>query len=967
MTQLQDNPRTAAPPDPFMAAICATPVPIVISDPRQPDNPVIFANEAFCTLTGYHLDEIIGRNCRFMQGPHTDPDAIARMRRAVAAGERIAIDLRNHRKDGVPFWNRLVIAPVRDAAQQLVYFVASQLNVTVERERLPGLEADNEALLGRLAERLAALEESEARFRHMADSAPVVVWTADDTGACTWLSQSWTLLTGQAAEVGLGDGWLASVHPDDVAAVQRGFHAAQAGQATVRLEYRVRQPDGTYAWVIDAAAPRFGEDARFLGHVGSRLDITDRRTAEARLELSEESLRLATDAAEIGTWDIAMPAHTLSASDRARAIFSLPAKAVSRPSDIEALIHPADRARNAASFAAMVDPARRHPYQAEFRVPGAGGAPRWVAVKGKALFDLDGHCLRAIGTAMDVTEGKAAEARQAVRLAISDRIRSLGTARAVARAARAELGQHFDTEHVGFVAIHPEEAPAFEGTEDGPDEPARLLAALDGPALATLGRGETMAWTAAATDPPGRPGAVIGLQALLLLPLLRERRLAGLLYVGMRHARPWPPADCSLVEDIAARIWDAMERSRAEAALRELNATLETRVTDRTAALLQAEEALRQAQKMEAVGQLTGGIAHDFNNLLTGIVGALDMLQRRVAAGRFEGLQRYTEIATSAAQRAGALTQRLLAYARRQPLDPRPTDANQLVASMEDLLRRTLGPAIALDLVLDEGLWTTLCDPNQLESALLNLAINARDAMPHGGSLTIATRNATLDGTDAPFGQYVGISVADTGTGMTPAVMDRMFEPFFTTKAIGEGTGLGLSMLYGFAKQSEGHVRVQSEPGRGTTVHIYLPLHAGLSDAAERLAPAPPALLRNGRGVVLVVEDEAAIRTLILETLAECGYTALDAPDGPAGLSILASGAQVDLLVTDVGLPGINGRQVADAARALRPGLSVLFITGYAHNAAIGKAVLEQGMQMMTKPFAMTALATKIRGMMLAE
>ncbi|GAC1345990.1 MAG: hypothetical protein NVSMB18_26960 [Acetobacteraceae bacterium] len=386
----------------------------------------------------------------------------------------------------------------------------------------------------------------------------------------------------------------------------------------------------------------------------------------------------------------------------------------------------------------------------------------------------------------------------------------------------------------------------------------------------------------------------------------------------------------------------------------------------------QAEEQLRQSQKMEAVGQLTGGIAHDFNNLLAGITGSLELLGRRLAAGRTDGLERYTSAAMAAAQRAAALVQRLLAFARRQPLDPKRVDANRLVASMEELLRRTMGPAIELELRLASGLWPILCDPNQLESALLNLTINARDAMPEGGSLRIETRNAALDevhvgaqGEEVGPGQYVAIGVTDTGVGMPPNVVAKVFDPFFTTKPLGQGTGLGLSMLYGFITQSGGQVRVASEVGRGTTLVLYLPrLRGEMEEAGD---PAMEASDRqSGTGeTVLVVEDEPTVRMLITETLHELGYAALEAADGPSGLLILQSAQRIDLLVTDVGLPGLNGRQLADAARVHRPGLRVLFITGYAHNAALGDGtVLEPGMAMITKPFALDALAAKIRSML---
>jgi signal transduction histidine kinase len=386
-------------------------------------------------------------------------------------------------------------------------------------------------------------------------------------------------------------------------------------------------------------------------------------------------------------------------------------------------------------------------------------------------------------------------------------------------------------------------------------------------------------------------------------------------------------------------------------------------------ALRRTEELLRQSQKMEAVGQLTGGIAHDFNNLLTGIIASLDLMQKRVTQGRYGEIERYTTLAKTSANRAASLTHRLLAFARRQPLDPKPVNVNQLVASMEELLRRSIGEQIRLDIVKGDGLWSTFCDPHQLESALLNLAINARDAMPDGGVLTIETANAHLDARyaaelrDVAPGQYVALAVSDTGVGMSPAVQARAFDPFFTTKPIGQGTGLGLSMVYGFARQSEGHAHIYSEQGQGTTVKIYLPRHgAAATEAPGAAADAMQPKARSGE-TVLVVEDEASVRGLVIDVLNDLGYRALEAADGPASLQVLRSRERIDLLITDVGLPGMNGRQVADAAREHRPDLKVLFITGYAESAAMANGFLAPGMEMVTKPFAIDALATRIRDM----
>jgi len=404
------------------------------------------------------------------------------------------------------------------------------------------------------------------------------------------------------------------------------------------------------------------------------------------------------------------------------------------------------------------------------------------------------------------------------------------------------------------------------------------------------------------------------------------------------------------------------DRDRIYAVARDV--TAEKAATDRLKA---AEEALRQSQKMEAVGQLTGGIAHDFNNLLTGIVGSLDLLQTRLDQGRTENVGRYINAAMTSANRAAALTHRLLAFARRQPLIPKSVDANALVVSLEDLLRRTIGETIDLDIVASAGLWCTLCDPNQLESALLNLAINARDAMPGGGKLTIATVNARIDGIDADTpallpGDYIRIDVTDTGTGMSPEVAARAFDPFFTTKPIGQGTGLGLSMIYGFARQSNGHVLIDSKQGAGTTVRLYLPRHHG--DAAEeRIASATAEEYAATGETVLVVEDEPVVRGVIVEMLHDQGYRVLEATDGPSGLRMLRLNDRIDLLVTDVGLPGMNGRQLADQARETRPELKILFITGYAENVAIAKGFLQPGMEMITKPFDLDNLSRRIREM----
>ena len=419
--------------------------------------------------------------------------------------------------------------------------------------------------------------------------------------------------------------------------------------------------------------------------------------------------------------------------------------------------------------------------------------------------------------------------------------------------------------------------------------------------------------------------------------------------------------------DVEERRSVEAERDRATAALRLLNETLEQRIAERTDELMRSEEQLRQSQKMEAVGQLTGGLAHDFNNLLAGITGSLELISTRIGQGRLKDIDKYMAAAQGAAKRAAALTHRLLAFSRRQTLDAKTTDVNALVDGMLELVRRTVGPTIPIEVARAPDLWPALVDPSQLENALLNLCINARDAMPDGGKIVIETANRRIDAQsalrqDMPEGEYLSLCVSDTGTGMSPDVIAKAFDPFFTTKPLGQGTGLGLSMIYGFAKQSGGQVRIHSTVGEGTSVCVYLPRHRGEADAHETFIERQGARVAKEGETILVVDDEPTVRLLVADVLEDLGYTTVEAADSAGGLRVLQSDARLDLLVTDVGLPGgMNGRQMADAGRAARPGLKVLFITGYAENALLSNGHLEPGMSVLTKPFAVDALGSRIR------
>ncbi|MCF5081176.1 response regulator [Pseudomonas lactis] len=456
-------------------------------------------------------------------------------------------------------------------------------------------------------------------------------------------------------------------------------------------------------------------------------------------------------------------------------------------------------------------------------------------------------------------------------------------------------------------------------------------------------------------------------------------RLSGLLGNVTFLERPFHPI--TLISLVSAalrgrrRQYEARDRlidlSESELRLQRTLETLEQQVEERTAQLRHNEEALRQSQKMEAVGQLTGGIAHGFSNMLTGIIGSLELLRRRVARGKLDDLDGLIDLGVTSANRAASLTHRLLAFSRRQSLDSKPVQINQLVTAMGELLQRSINESISLDMRLSDALWTAEADPNQLESALLNLVINARDAMPTGGTLRVETTNRHLDsvftaayGTLIP-GDYVELSVSDNGCGIPQHLMGRVFDPFFTTKPIGQGTGLGLSMIYGFARQSRGHVTIHSEVNKGTTVSLFLPRFIG---EPQTQAPLNPTLLpfANAGETVLIVEDDPAVRVLVSAVLKELGYGFIEAGDANTAVPIIESEQRIDLMISDVGLPGMNGRQLAEIGRQIRPELKVLFITGYAEHAAVRGGFLDPGMQLITKPFTFDLLTATVREMIKA-
>ncbi|WP_280948487.1 hybrid sensor histidine kinase/response regulator [Methylobacterium tarhaniae] len=577
----------------------------------------------------------------------------------------------------------------------------------------------------------------------------------------------------------------------------------------------------------------------------------------------------------------------------------------------------------------------RTTYSLEHRVHLADGSVGWASSRAVPVLDEHGRITEWYGAATDITERKQAEAATrdltvSLGRQVADRTAELRLYGDIIQSSAAPICA-FDTEYrlIAFNQAHS-------------DEFYRIF-----------GRRVQIGEVFPDLFPPDQAPVMRGFMT---------RALAGETYtVTEEFGDP----------DLAKPAWEVSYSPLRDADGRVIGAFHFAKdISDRLRAeteLASTQEALRQAQKMEAVGQLTGGLAHDFNNLLAGISGSLELMQTRLAQGRFKDVERYMATAQGAAKRAAALTHRLLAFSRRQTLDPRPTDVTRLVRDMQDMIQRTVGPGITFEVVGGDDAWPALVDPSQLENALLNLCINARDAMPDGGCITVETANEAMDARtarrhDVPEGEYVRLSVTDTGTGMAPEVIARVFEPFFTTKPIGEGTGLGLSMIYGFAQQSGGQVRIASAVGEGTTVSIYLPRHDGAVPGEDDAGAAPP-LPRSAQGeTVLVVDDEPTVRMLVTDILEDLGYTAIEAGDSAAGLRVLQSDVRIDLLVTDVGLPGgMNGRQMAEAARETRPDLKVLLITGYAETAILGGDKLGPGMAVLTKPFAIETMAARIR------
>jgi PAS domain S-box-containing protein len=768
---------------------------------------MIMANRETADLIGRPHDDFIGKtDAEFLKDKAQARSIMETDERIMASGEREVVEEDVSLPDGRPAVWLSTKTPLFDAAGEVVGLIGTSVDFTEQRKAHDFLARSREDM-----------RTERDRLVQMYEQAPgLIAMLEGPEHIITLTNPAYTALIGHREVVGKparkalpeieGQGFFELL--DQVYQTGRPY----IGQSSLVKLQPLKDGPLEDRYLDFVYQPITGLDGAVTGIFFQGTDVTERAEAEATLREREEQLRLATDAADIGLWDVDEINKRLFWQPRVKALFGIFSDEVVTMKDFYNGLHPEDAAMVTSAYAAATDPNIRAAYDVEYRTIGReDGVVRWVAAKGKGRFDSEGRCLRVIGTAIDISARK-----------------------------------HFEAE------------------------------------------------------------------------ILR------------------------------------------------LNENLEKEVQLRTAALITTEEQLRQAQKMEAIGQLTGGIAHDFNNLLAGISGSLELLEKRLSQQKLADLPKYIEAAQSAARRATALTQRLLAFSRRQTLDPKAVDFNHLILDMTDLIQRSVGPSIQLEISAAPERWNCLVDPSQLENALLNLCINARDAMPDGGELKIAISNETIQPEAAGKlemapGDYVILRVSDTGQGMPPDVARRVFEPFYTTKPLGQGTGLGLSMIYGFVQQSRGQINISSTVGRGTTIRIYLPRHVGPAapdhETAHLSIPHPS----ETNSMIMVIDDEPTVRMTILDSLHDAGFGAIDAADGAEALDLMRS-TKVDLLVTDVGLPGgLNGRQVADAARTLQPDLKVLFITGYAENAVMERSHRDVSMHIITKPFPVDALIAAVQ------
>jgi len=948
---------------------------------------ILASNAAYCRITGRSEADLQGANCLSFTHPE-DIDAGAEALRSVAAGEidQIGFEKRYRCPEGGVIWVRSNLSRVsgEEGTNRFLKVVEDITDVRAARE---------------------ALRESEVRFRSMADSAPAPVWVTGPQGI-EFANRAFQEVAGVSADELTGEFWMSMVHPEELEMVLGLRSEAWVHKGPYGYEARFRHVSGSYRWMRVACRARYDSEGELIGYVGMAVDVDDEKRAGLRLRESEERLRIALAAGQLGDWIWDAATDIVTLSDQAAKLFETRPGPLMTWTEMQELIVPRDAARAAAAVEAAV--AARSDYDVEYRLALPGGDFRWINAVGRPIYGADDQPTGMIGVVQDITPRKAAE--QALR----EEGARLSTLNRIGASIAPELDLQKIVQMVTDAGVELSGAQfgAFFYNVVGPTGESYMLYAISGVDSAEFAKfpmprntqifaptfgGEGVVRSDDITKDPrygqsaphhGMPKGHLPVTSYLAVPVVsRSGEVIGGLFFGHEEPARFSQRHQDLLVGIAgqaaiaidnARLYEAAqreiaERRLAEEALQELNQSLEARVTAAIEEREQAEETLRQAQKMEAVGQLTGGIAHDFNNLLTIITGNVDAARRHIGEDGEARVQRALGNALVGAERATTLTQRLLAFSRRQPLAPKPVDANKLVAGMSALLHSTLGETVDVETVLAAGLWRLEADPHQLENAIINLAVNASDAMGvgeggGGGKLTIETANTHFDRDYAAHnpgvapGQYIAICVSDTGGGMDEGTLERAFEPFFTTKEVGRGTGLGLSMIYGFVKQSGGHVKIYSELGEGTTVRIYLPrLVGGDADLPAQIEEAAPEGSRDE--TILVCEDDDDVRAYTVEALRELGYRVLEAHDGPSAMRLLErQEGNVDLLFTDIVLPGgMTGAVVARDARALRPDLKVLFTTGYARNAIVHHGRLDAGVELITKPFSYADLAARVR------
>ncbi|MCW2220848.1 PAS domain S-box-containing protein [Bradyrhizobium japonicum] len=719
----------------------------------------------------------------------------------------------------------------------------------------------------------------------------------------------------------------------------------------------------------------------------------ERVRSEGDAQEAADRLELATKAAGIGTWDYDPVNDVLRWDRRCKALFGLAEDAAVTYDTFLHGLHPDDRQQADEAVQRVLTVGSGGSFEVEYRTIGADdGVERWVASSGEAIFEHD-RAVRFIGTVLDITARKKSERHLRI---INDTGASLAkeldlekivqiVTDAGVELSGAQFGAFFNnvlSEDAGSYMLYALSGVPRSAFENFPMPRATAVFEPTFLGTAIVRSDDILLDPRYGKNAPrrGMPEGHLPVRSYLAVPVIsRSGEVLGGLFFGHSEPGRFGEEHETALLGIAghgataidnARLFQAAElelkqRRTAETTLQALNADLENRVASEIAERLKAEEQLRHAQKMEAVGQLTGGIAHDFNNMLAVILGGLNLARRKMRAGDYN-IDRFVDGAVDAASRAATLTQRLLAFSRQQPLEPETLDVNRMIAGMNEMLDRALGETIAIETVLAAGLWRVRADPGQLESAVLNLAVNARDAMQGGGKLTIETSNAFIDAKYAhdyglASGQYVLLAVTDNGAGMTEDVVSKAFDPFFTTKEVGKGTGLGLSQVYGFVRQSGGHVKIYSEPAVGTSVKIYLPRQVGDEGSASKAEVETPSNSGAPVEVILVVEDDERVRAISCATLREFGYTVVEAGGGREAIRIVEGGVAPDLLFTDVVMPEMTGRELATALLKLRPAMKVLFTTGYTRNAIVHNGVLDPGTNLIPKPFNIEELSAAVR------